>query len=46
MDLVAIQGAISSLKTAVEISKSISEMKSEADIQNKVIALQTALLEA
>ncbi|MGR5447114.1 hypothetical protein ACPV47_19620 [Vibrio jasicida] len=46
MDLVAIQGAISSLKTAVDISKSFSEMKSEADIQSKVIALQTALLEA
>ena len=46
MDLIAIQSAISSLKTAVDISKSLLELKSTAEIQSKVIELQSALLEA
>lgn len=46
MDFVAIQGAISSLKTAAEISKSIMEMKNMTEVQGKVIELQSALLEA
>lgn len=45
MDLIAIQSAISSLKTAVDISKSLLELKSTAEIQSKVIELQSALLE-
>lgn len=46
MDLVAIQAAISSLKAATDISKSILEMRNMAEVQGKVIELQSALLEA
>lgn len=46
MDLIAIQAAISSLKSATDISRSLLEMKSMADVQGKVIELQSALLEA
>ncbi len=46
MDLTAIQAAIASLKTAISISKNIHEIRSTAEIQSKVIALQSALLEA
>jgi hypothetical protein len=46
MDLTAIQAAISSLQAATGIAKSIVETKSAAEIQSKVIALQSALLEA
>lgn len=46
MDLAAIQGAISSLKAATEISKSIMDMKNMSEVQAKVIELQSALLEA
>ena len=46
MDLLAIQGAISSLKAAAEISKSILDMKNMSEVQSKVIELQSALLEA
>ncbi|WP_422414170.1 MULTISPECIES: hypothetical protein [unclassified Endozoicomonas] len=46
MDLAAIQAAISSLKAATDISKSLLEMKNMSDVQGKVIELQSALLEA
>ena len=46
MDLTAIQSALSSLKTAADISKTFVEIKSEAEIQSKVISLQNALLDA
>lgn len=46
MDLAAIQGAISSLKLAADISRSMMDMKNMADVQGKVILLQSALLEA
>ena len=46
MDLLAIQAAVTSLKSATEISKSILEIKSTTEIQGKVIELQAALLEA
>ena len=46
MDFIAIQGAISSLKAAAEISKSIMDMKNMSEVQGKVIELQSALLEA
>ena len=46
MDLGAIQGAISSLKVAAEISKSFLDLKNQADVQGKVIELQGALLDA
>lgn len=46
MDLVAIQAAISSLKAAADISKSIMDMKNMSEVQGKVIELQSALLEA
>jgi hypothetical protein len=39
MDLGAIQAAISSLKAATGIAKSILETKSEIEIQGKVIEL-------
>lgn len=46
MDFAAIQGAISSLKAATEISRSIMDMKTMSEVQGKVIELQSALLEA
>jgi hypothetical protein len=46
MDLGAIQAAITSLKAATGIAKSILETKSEIEIQGKVIELQSALLDA
>lgn len=46
MDFAAIQAAVSSLKAATDISKSILEMKSISDVRGKVIELQGALLEA
>ena len=42
----AIQAAIASLKAATDISRSLLDMKSMADVQGKVIELQSALLEA
>ena len=44
MDLLAIQGAISSLKAAAEITKSIMDMKNMSEVQGRVIELQSALL--
>lgn len=46
LDLVAIQAAISSLKAATDISRSLLQMKSMAEVQAKVIELQSALLDA
>ena len=46
MDLLAIQAAITSLKSATDISKRILEIKSNSEVQAKVIELQAALLEA
>lgn len=46
MDLTAIQAAFSSLKTATDISKTFVDIKSESEIQSKVISLQNALLDA
>lgn len=46
MDLIAIQAAISSLKSATDIARSLLEMKSMSEIQGKVIELQSALLQA
>lgn len=46
MDLVAIQAAISSLKAATDISKSIMDVRNMSEVQAKVIELQSALLEA
>ena len=46
MDLSAIQAAITSLKVATDVLKSILGITSTTEIQGKVIELQTALLEA
>jgi hypothetical protein len=46
VDLVAIQAAIGSLKAATDISRSLLQMKTMADVQGKVIELQSALLDA
>ena len=46
MDITLIQGAVVSLKTAFDIAKAISEMKSMTDVQGKVIELQQAILAA
>lgn len=46
MDITLIQGAVSSMKTAFDIAKAISEMKSMTDVQGKVIELQQAILAA
>jgi hypothetical protein len=46
MDLSAIQAAISSLKLATTVAKSILETKTMVEVQDKVIEIQSALLEA
>lgn len=46
MDITSIQVAVSSLKTASEIARSILEIKAMTEVQGKVIEIQSALLEA
>jgi hypothetical protein len=46
MDITLIQGAISSLKVAGDIAKSLLELKSVSEIQGKVVELQSAILSA
>ena len=46
MDLTLIQGTISGLKIAGDIAKGFMELKSMADVQGKVIELQSAILSA
>ena len=46
MDLLAIQAALTSLKAATDISRSILDVHSTIEIQGKVIELQAALLDA
>lgn len=46
MDILAIQGAVASLKTAGDIARSFLELKSLTEVQSKVIELQNALLDA
>ena len=46
MDLTLIQGTISGLKLAGDIAKGFLELKSIADVQGKVIELQSAILSA
>ena len=46
MDLAMIQGTIAGLKLAGDIAKGFMELKSMADVQGKVIELQSAILSA
>lgn len=46
MDPVSLQSAVAGLKTAAEITRVLLGMKVTADVQAKVIELQSALLEA
>lgn len=46
MDMTLIQGTISGLRAASDIAKGFLEIKSMAEIQGKVIALQSAILSA
>ncbi|MEK7810249.1 MAG: hypothetical protein AAB278_00335 [Pseudomonadota bacterium] len=46
VDMALIQGAITGLKTAGDIAKGFLELKSIADVQGKVIELQSAILSA
>jgi len=46
MDLTLIQGAISGLKVASDLTKGFLELKSMTDVQSKVIELQSAILSA
>lgn len=46
MDPLSVQGAISGLRTAAEITRALLSMKVTAEVQAKVIELQSALLEA
>ena len=46
MDLSLIQGTISGLKVASDMAKGFLELKSLADVQGKVIELQSAILSA
>ena len=46
MDLSLIQGTISGLKTASDIAKGFMSLKTEAEIQGKIIELQSVILGA
>ena len=46
MDMALIQGTISGLKAAADIAKGIMDLKSMAEVQGKVIELQSAILHA
>lgn len=46
VDLMSIQGAILSLKTATDIAKGFLHLQSMAEVQGKVIDLQSAILAA
>lgn len=46
VDIMAIQGAISGLKTAADLAKGLIQLKSTADMQVQVIELQSAILAA
>jgi hypothetical protein len=46
VDLMTIQGAVLSLKTASEIAKGFLHLQSMAEVQGKVIDLQSAILAA
>ena len=46
MDYSAIKGMMASLKAATDISKALFELKVTAEVQGKVIELQSALMSA
>lgn len=46
MDMTAIQAMMGSLKAATDISKAIFDLQTTAEVQGKVIAMQSALLAA
>ena len=46
MDITLIQGTISGLKAAADITKSLMQLKSISEVQTKVIDLQTTILSA
>lgn len=46
MDISAVQGVVASLKAATDISKAFLDLKTTAEVQGKVIELQSALLAA
>ena len=46
MDITLIQGTISGLKVAADITKSLMQLKSISEVQAKVIDLQTTILSA
>jgi len=46
MDMAMIQGTITGLKVAGDIAKGLLDLKSLADVQGKVIELQSAILSA
>lgn len=46
VDMMAIQGLISGLQTATDITKALYQLKASADVQAKVVELQSAILSA
>ena len=46
VDMLAIQGLISGLQSATDITKALYQLKTSADVQAKVVELQTAILSA
>lgn len=46
MDMAAIHAMIGSLKAATDISKALFDLQTTAEVQSKVIAIQSALLDA
>ena len=46
VDIASISAAVTGLKTATDIAKGIAELGSVAEVQSKVIELQTVILAA
>ena len=46
MDIGVIQGALTSLKAAADITKAITDLKVSSEVQGKIIELQNLLLAA
>lgn len=46
MDLTLLQGTLTGLKTAFDIAKGISDLKTMSEVQTKVIELQQTILQA
>ena len=46
MDLTLIQGTLTGLKTAFDIAKAMSDLKTMSEVQSKIIEMQHVIVEA